>query len=74
MGPAIATLIIWAVSLILLIFVIGAGVRVGMRWSRIDERKEQITRGERPPDQSSTSRKGEPMFDYKPKRTDRRFK
>ena len=40
----IAALIIWALSMVIMIFVIGAGVRVGMRWSRIDERKEQEQR------------------------------
>lgn len=74
MGTAIGMLIVWAISLIILILVIAQGVRVGMRWSRIDERKERISRGELPPDQLSTYRKGESMFDYKPKRTGRNFK
>lgn len=68
MVTGIGMLAVWAISLIILVFVIGAGVRVGMRWSRIDERKERITRGEIPPDQVSTYRDGESMFDYKPQK------
>lgn len=59
MGP-IAALIIWALSLVILIFVIGAGVRVGMRWSRIDERKEQEARNQ------PAYRDGQSVFNYKP--------
>ena len=53
MGSAIGMLIVWAISLVILIFIIGAGVRVGMRWSRIDERKERIRRGELDPRRTS---------------------
>lgn len=49
MASGIGMLIVWAISLVILIFIIGAGVRVGMRWSRIDERKERIRRGELDP-------------------------
>lgn len=62
MGSAIATLIIWALSLVILIFVIGAGVRIGMRWSRIDERKEQEARNQ------PGYRDGQSVFNYKPKK------
>lgn len=68
MVTGIGILAVWAISLIVLVFIIGAGVRVGMRWSRIDERKERITRGEIPPDQVSTYRDGESMFNYKPQK------
>lgn len=61
-------LFVWAISLIILILVIAQGVRVGMRWSRKDERHEQIARGEIPPSQLSTYRDGEYMFNYKPKK------
>ena len=60
MGSAIATLIIWALSLVILIFVIGAGVRIGMRWSQIDERKEQEARNQ------PAYRDGQSVFNYKP--------
>lgn len=53
MASGIGMLLVWAISLVILIFIIGAGVRVGMRWSRIDERKERIRRGELAPHQSS---------------------
>ena len=56
----LAALIIWALSLVILIFVIGAGVRVGMRWSRIDERKEQEARNQ------PAYRNGQSVFNYKP--------
>lgn len=68
MATGIGMLLVWAISLVILIFIIGAGVRVGMRWSRIDERKERIRRGEIPQSQLSTYRDGESMFDYKPKK------
>ncbi|WP_125240652.1 hypothetical protein [Brevibacterium aurantiacum] len=75
MGTAIGMLFVWAISLIILILVIAQGVRVGMRWSRKDERHERETAG-------IPYRPGESMFDYrpqnppqfKPHRTDRRFK
>ncbi|WP_231442067.1 hypothetical protein [Brevibacterium zhoupengii] len=67
MGTFIGMLIIWAISLIILIFVIAQGVRIGMRWSRKDERIERVDRGEMPPNKLSTYRKGESMFDYRPK-------
>lgn len=38
----------------------GAGVRVGMRWSRIDERKEQEARNQ------PAYRDGQSVFNYKP--------
>ena len=44
MPTGIGMILVWALSLVVLIFIIGAGVRVGMRWSRIDERKEQAAR------------------------------
>lgn len=53
MASGIGMLLVWAISLVILIFIIGAGVRVGMRWSRIDERKERIRRGELAPHQTS---------------------
>lgn len=59
MGP-IAALIIWAISLLILIFVIATGVRIGMRWSRIDERKEQEARNQ------PAYRDGQSVFNYKP--------
>lgn len=68
MGTAIGMLFLWAISLVILIFVIGAGVRVGMRWSRIDERKEQIARSKLRSSQDAAYRDGDPMFNYKPKK------
>lgn len=68
MGTAIGMLFVWAISMFILILVIAQGVRVGMRWSRKDERHEQIHRGEIPRSQLSTYRDGESMFNYKPKK------
>lgn len=67
----IGLLIAWAISLVIFVFIIGAGVRVGMRWSRNDERKERIARGELVPDPASTYRRGESKFDYRPHHTNR---
>lgn len=53
MASGIGMLLVWAISLVILIFIIAAGVRVGMRWSRIDERKERIRRGELDPSRTS---------------------
>lgn len=68
MASAIGLLILWAISLIILILVIAQGVRIGMRWSRKDERLERVDRGEIPLSQLSTYRDGESMFNYKPKK------
>ena len=59
MGTFIGMLILWAISLLILILVIAQGVRIGMRWSRKDERREQETAGEQ-------YRPGESIFNYKP--------
>lgn len=59
MGTFIGMLILWAISLVILILVIAQGVRVGMRWSRKDERRERETAGE-------PYRPGESIFNYKP--------
>lgn len=59
MGTFIGMLILWAISLIILILVIAQGVRVGMRWSRKDERRELETAGQ-------PYRPGESVFNYKP--------
>lgn len=66
MSAAIGILVVWIISLFILVLVIAQGVRVGMRWSRKDERIERVDRGEIPPSQLSTYRNGESMFDYRP--------
>lgn len=64
MGTFIGMLIPWAISLVILILVIAQGVRVGMRWSRRDERRELETADQ-------PYRPGESIFNYKPQQ---RFK
>lgn len=59
MATFFGILIVWAISLIILILVIAQGVRVGMRWSRKDERRERETAG-------IPYRLGESVFDYRP--------
>lgn len=66
-GAAILILISWAIGLAILVFVIAAGVRIGMRWSRADERKEQAARDKLEPEQHRPP-------DFKPYRTGRNFK
>lgn len=68
MGAVLGMLVLWAISLVILILVIAQGVRVGIRWSRKDERLEGIARGEISPSQLSTYRDGESMFNYKSKK------
>lgn len=67
MASAFGILILWIISLLILILVIAQGVRVGMRWSRKDERIERVDRGDMPASDLSTYRKGESMFNYKPR-------
>ncbi|GAA1632958.1 hypothetical protein GCM10009700_20340 [Brevibacterium sanguinis] len=38
------SIIVIAVGYVLLVFVVALGVRLGMRWSRADERKERAAR------------------------------
>lgn len=64
MASAIGMLILWAISLLIMILVIAQGVRIGMRWSRKDERRERETAG-------VPYRPGESVFNYKPQQ---RFK
>lgn len=59
MASAIGMLVLWAISLVILILVIAQGVRIGMRWSRKDERREQESAGQ-------AYRPGESIFNYKP--------
>ncbi|MGO2813390.1 MAG: hypothetical protein ACTIBG_18180 [Brevibacterium aurantiacum] len=59
MASAIGMLILWAISLLIMILVIAQGVRIGMRWSRKDERRERETAG-------VPYRPGESVFNYKP--------
>lgn len=66
-GAAILMLISWAIGLCLLILVIAADVRLGMRWSRADERKEQTAQ-----EKLGTEKPNPP--DFKPFRTGRNFK
>lgn len=66
-GAAVLVLISWAIGLVILIFVIAAGVRLGMRWSRADERKEQAAH-----EKLVTDKPNPP--DFKPFRTGRNFK
>lgn len=54
-------LILWAISLLIMILVIAQGVRIGMRWSRKDERRERETVG-------LPHRPGQSVFNYKPQR------
>ena len=61
MATFFGTLIVWAISLIILILVIAQGVHVGMRWSRKDERRERETAG-------TPYRPGESAFDYRPQK------
>lgn len=68
MGTFFGMLILWAISLLILILVIAQGVRVGMRWSRNDERLERVDSGELDPGKLSKYRDGESMFNYKPKK------
>lgn len=68
MGTFIGVLFLWFISLLILILVIAQGVRIGMRWSRKDERHERIDRGEMPQSQIAKYRDGESMFNYKPKK------
>lgn len=66
-GTVIIALLSWAIGPAFLILVIAAGVRLGMRWSRKDERREQAARDKptfEPPRQP----------DFKPFRTGRNFK
>lgn len=67
MGAMVLALIIWVISMFVLILVIAQGVRVGIRWSRKDERIERVDRGDMPASELSTYRKGESMFNYQPK-------
>lgn len=67
MASAFGIFILWVISMFVLILVIAQGVRVGMRWSRKAERIERVDRGDMPESGLSTYRKGESMFNYKPK-------
>lgn len=58
MASAFGLLILWVISLVILILVIAQGVRIGMRWSRKDERRERETAG-------IPYRPGESVFNYK---------
>ena len=62
MASVFGLLILWVISLVILILVIAQGVRIGMRWSRKDERRERETAG-------IPYRPGESVFDYKPKKS-----
>jgi hypothetical protein len=66
-GMVLTALISWAIGLLILVFVIAAGVRIGMRWSRSDARKEQAAR-----DNPASVRP--PRREFKPYRTGRNFK
>ncbi|AZL10116.1 ABC transporter ATP-binding protein [Brevibacterium aurantiacum] len=66
-GAVVMVLISWAIGLAFLILVIAAGVRLGMRWSRKDERREQAAR-----DEATSEPPRQP--DFKPFRTGRNFK
>lgn len=66
-GTVIIALVSWAIGLALLILVIAAGVRLGMRWSRKDERRELAAR-----DMPTSEPPSQP--DFKPLRTGRNFK
>ncbi|WP_434590817.1 hypothetical protein [Brevibacterium sp. 1718] len=61
MADAFGLLVVWAISLVILILVIAQGVRLGMRWSRKDELREQEAAGEQ-------YRPGESVFNYKPQK------
>ena len=62
MASAFGLLVLWVFSLVMFILVIARGMRVGMRWSRKDERRERETSG-------IPYRPGESVFDCKPEKS-----